>query len=96
MDDLSEYMAVNLLDFGAQLTYFLTAVLRGAYAAPHHVVATAYRLVRNRFDPQVHNIKAGHNVDGVSHDRHQILFDLKHETNRNLRYVYTMEETVRL
>lgn len=96
MDDLSEYMKVNWLDFGAQLTYFLTAVMRGAYAAPHHVVATAYRLVRNRFDPKVHKIKAGHVDDGFSHARNQILFDLTREYKHNLRHSYTMEGTVRL
>lgn len=96
MDDLSEYMAVNTLDFVAQLTYFLTAVMRGAYAAPHHVVATAYKLVRNRFDPQVHELKPGQVDDGVAHARHQILFDLTCDSKHNLRYAYYLEETVRL
>ena len=96
MDDLSEYMAVNWLDFGAQLTYFLTAVMRGAYAAPHHVVATAFRLVRNRFDARVHNMTPGEVDDGFSHARNQILFDLKRDSKHNLRYSYHMEETVRL
>ena len=44
-DALATYMTANTIDFGAQLVFFLTAVLRGEYAAPHYAVATA-RFIR--------------------------------------------------
>ena len=44
-DALASYMTANTFDFGAQLVFFLTAVLRGEYAASHYAVAAARRSV---------------------------------------------------
>ena len=44
-DALTSYMIANTFDFGARLVFFLTAVLRGEYAASHYAVTAARRSV---------------------------------------------------
>ena len=93
-DALATHMTVNTFDFGAQLVFFLTAVFRGEYAAPHYVVATARRVLSARFDPELHASPSSAEDDGITHERHQLLFDLKTGTRGNLSFTYRLENEV--
>jgi hypothetical protein len=93
-DALALHMTVNTFDFGAQLVFFLTAVFRGEYAAPHYVVATARRVLSARFDPEKHASPSSAEDDGISHERHQLLFDLKTGKKGNLCWTYLFEQKV--
>ena len=93
-DALTSYMIANTFDFGARLVFFLTAVFRGEYAAPHYAVATARKAISQRFDPGKHAIPPSAKDDGVSHARHQLLFDLKTWKDKNLRWTYSLEQEV--
>ena len=89
-------MHSNAFDFGAQLVFFLTAVLRGEYAAPHYAVATARMLLHGRFDLEAHAIAPDVEDDGWFHERHQMLFDLQRDPRHNLRYQWEVQDEVRL
>ena len=91
---LASHMTVNTFDYGAQLVFFLTAVFRGEYAAPHYVVATARRVLSARFDPERHASPSSAEDDGISHERHQLLFDLKTAKRGNLSVTYRLEKEV--
>ena len=89
-------MHSNAFDFGAQLLFFLTAVLRGEYAAPHYAVASAKLLLMSRFDVKDHLIAPDVTDDGLTHARHQMLFDFQRDSRHNLRCQWQVQDEVRL